>query len=283
MQRHYIASRFKSGAADRRRDYSVVRSVSCIMHQDFITCPPQFVIAFASALSSAQEGTIAPLSFVHWIMEQVSAALTATVSFLVKNKNLDMAAYAAIESTQVQQLLGQLTEVSLTLDEATRLSESIHASGLNAKHKAALHVALSGSSGNTPPRGRACQKLLSGFFNYLTKTDRALLSNERQHAFARASVVVDRMLSIGLYMPCEKTVGRITQTCAERFSMGGSPQEKHALLEELKRQLKGQREGLQPKVFDSRGSSIVPSVLRRLLKAMSLCLWKQLRTSPESG
>ena len=257
------------------------------MHQDFIKCPPQFVICLCKCSLKRPRGHyIAPLSFVQWIMEQVSAALTATVSFLEKNKKLDMAdmaAYAAIESTQVQQLLGQLTGVSLTLDEATRLSESIHASDLNAKRKAALRVALSGSSGNTPPRGRACQKLLSGFFNYLTKTDRALLSNERQHAFARASVVVDRMLSIGLYMPCEKTVGRITQTCAERFSMGGSPQEKHALLEELKRQLKGQREGLQPKVFDSRGSSIVPSVLRRLLKAMSLCLWKQLRTSPESG
>ena len=222
------------------------------MHQDFIKCPPQFVICLCKCSLKRPRGHyIAPLSFVQWIMEQVSAALTATVSFLEKNKKLDMAdmaAYAAIESTQVQQLLGQLTGVSLTLDEATRLSESIHASDLNAKRKAALRVALSGSSGNTPPRGRACQKLLSGFFNYLTKNDRALLSDERQHAFARASV-----LSIRLYMPCEKTMGHITQTCAERFSMGGSPQEKHALLEELKRQLKGQREGLQPKVLEFPG------------------------------
>ena len=67
------------------------------------------------------------------------------------------------------------------------------------------------------------------------------------------TIIVKRMIAIGLYMPCEKTMGHITQTCAECFDMAGTPQEKHALLEELKRQLKTQREGLQPKIIEFPG------------------------------
>ena len=185
------------------------------------------------------------------IMEHITTSLRATVSFLEKNKKLDKTVYESIETTQVEQLLSQLKGVSLSLEDAGKVTESIHLSGLSEYHKNALCQALSNSASSIPNKGqRVTQRLLVGFKNYLTKQDRAMLSDEGQHPYARASIVVKRMIGIGLYMPCEKSIGHIVQTCAECFSMAGSPQEKHALLDEIKRQLKVARDGLQPKLID---------------------------------
>ena len=189
------------------------------------------------------------------LMETITTSLKATLSFLETNKKLDATVYESIESTQVQQLLLQVKGIALSLEEAGKVTETIHLSSLSEYHKNALRQAISCSASSAPAgKGpRASQKLLSGFKNYLTKQDRALLSDEGQHPFARMTIIVKRMIAIGLYMPCEKTMGHITQTCAECFDMAGTPQEKHALLEELKRQLKTQREGLQPKIIEFPG------------------------------
>ena len=84
------------------------------------------------------------------------------------------------------------------------------------------------------------------------------------------TIIVKRMIAIGLYMPCEKTMGHITQTCAECFDMAGTPQEKHALLEELKRQLKTQREGLQPKIIEFPGDPRSCSGLSKAFEGQEL-------------
>ena len=110
---------------------------------------------------------------------------------------------------------------------------------LSTFHKNALCQAISSSIASAGRRGfRATQRLLCGFKNYLTKQDREALCDEKQHPFARLSIVVEGMVSIRLFMPCEKTLGHIAATVSECYGLAHSPPEKHALLEDLKRQLK---------------------------------------------
>ena len=61
-------------------------------------------------------------------METITTSLKATLSFLEKNKKLDATVYESIESTQVQQLLLQVKGIALSLEEAEKVTETLHLS-----------------------------------------------------------------------------------------------------------------------------------------------------------
>ena len=152
-------------------------------------------------------------------------------------RHLGEKVHESIEGNQVHQLLAQINGVAFSLDEASQMVEQINHSDLHNLHKSALCQALSSSTSSAGRRGcRAAQRLLCpGSRTIFDQTGSRSLGDEKQHPFARPSIVVERMV------PCEKTYG---------YGLAHSPPEKPALLEDLKRQLRLARGDYKPKVLD---------------------------------
>ena len=178
-------------------------------------------------------------------MESLQRSLKTTLEFLKKNQKMDQASYDQIEGSQVRNLLKQCSKVRLELEEGTALITEVNSSVLNEQHKISLVQSLSQAMCKEAA-GVKTQYLLSGFLNYLTKSDRVLLSDDKSHPFTRLQGVMERCLSLGLVFPGEKTYGHIIATMNGCFNMGTSAKDSNDLLKELKRLVKTSRIGTEP-------------------------------------
>ena len=199
-------------------------------------------------------------------MEKIQRALNATLQFLQKSHKLDAKAYADIEASQVSSLIRRIHEAKLEIDDAAALTEAIQSSVLEDGNKSSLVRAISSSLCKEELHGGTLrQALLSGFLNYLTAEDRAVLGDEQNHPFTRAMCAVKRCIKLGCLFPCEKSYGHMVATLVQEFNMASTADDCNALLKEYKRALKSSRAGLKPSVpeFPADPISLPPGLLEQ--------------------